>query len=192
MPYSEESSRRVFELIAKEAQSHFARISKSLEYIWSRRPSGDGHIFLSDAEFAAAMDTLINSFGHLALNVFDNGQKRSSENRSQYQVRLDRLKSLRTQSNDLDLSAFEDRSIRNRQINFDEWAAKLILKNPEATIISDLGLSHRGIFTSSPEFVYIRTYIFDEDKILHLGAEFDAKKLYETVLNVSKRAMQDL
>jgi hypothetical protein len=55
-----------------------------------------------------------------------------------------------------------------------------------------VGLSHREAVSSATGFIFIRVYVFSDDTLLHLGKEFDVKRLYEASLLMADRVLKNL
>jgi hypothetical protein len=189
MQVSQAAVDRAFSLIAGEGFSYLQRVNSALETIWTKRPEkiDTGYLVVSDAIVAEALHDLVLSFGSVSTLLFDRGSQRRSENASVYKIRMDRTHRVADALKGIDTAIYQDRAIRNRHVHSDEYIAKAIVANPGTCVLQDIALSERSAFSSEVGLLYIRVYIFSEDKLLHLNAEFDVKRLYETNLLISER-----
>lgn len=162
---------------------HLYGMDRALEKIWSKRPpSGEGYVLVSDGDMAKSIIEFVTDFGHVSTLLFDDGPKRTSENSATYRIRTERIAKVAQFFEAIDTSVFRDRRIRNRHFHADEYVAKSLAKHPNAVIIQDLAFNKRELINSQLPILFIRAYEFDTDTLLHLEAEFDVKKLYETSL----------
>lgn len=173
--------------LLREGRNALAEATLAIEYIWSRRvppdPDGGGYL-VSDGDMVTALRTLVMSFGLASTILFDGGARRRSENAGMFALRHDRVEHVRQLTADIDTAIFDQRSIRNKFAHVDEYLAKLLLRGP-ANWIVDLGLSRREMIRfNDAGGNYCRVYIFDEERLLHLGEEFDVRQAYEAMTAV--------
>jgi hypothetical protein len=187
--YSAAASERSFDVLWGDGLRYLHEMSRALEAIWAKRPTTPdvGYLLISDGDIPSAIIKFVTDFGHVSTLLFDEGLKRTSENGVLYRIRTERVKRATEFFDGIDLSVFKDRRIRNRHFHADEYVTKFLVNHPDAVIVQDLSVTERGLFSSDLPILYIRVYEYSNDLLLHLDAEFDAKKLYETTLQMIQR-----
>lgn len=176
---------RSFSFLVDEGAIALHQVRRAIEYIWAqRRPERGVGYFINDGEMINALRRLATNFGLSSMLLFDDGPKRSSENSQVFELRKDRIDRVRTLTSGIDTSIFAQRSLRNKFAHIDEYMEKAFLRNDAGWLIN-YGVSHRDLVKGeNGKLNYCRVYIFEEDKLLHLGEEFDVKEAYRVVGDV--------
>jgi hypothetical protein len=170
---------RSFSFLVDEGTIALHQVRRATDYIWSRRrPERGPGYFVNDGEMINALRRLVTNFGLASTILFDDGPKRTSENAGVYALRRDRVARVGALTSSIDTGIFAQRSIRNKFAHIDEYLAKAALRN-DAGWLLNIGISHRDLVTGeNGRLNYCRVYVFEEDKLLHLGEEFDVKEAY--------------
>ena len=188
MRYSAIASERARQVLWDDAVSHFERVARTLETIWSfRPPKRDGYALISQPEIVAAIQSLAVNFGLVASLMFDDGPKRSTENTAMHQMRVDRVQYFKDLLIGIDTSIYRDKSLRNRHLHADEYLCKMLAKSPASAIFQNIALSEKAAINATVPIIYVRVYAYGEDVLMHLGSEFDARQLYEANLLIAER-----
>jgi hypothetical protein len=137
---------------------------------------------MKSPEIAVTLSNLCYQAGLASTILFEDGSQGHYESDTAHNLRMERIEYVRAfcSAEGIKPTVLKDREMRNSLTHIDERLADALTEKDGVGWFIDVAVKDRSAFTL-PEGVdevrFCRSYISQEDKILHLGQELDLQKL---------------
>ena len=142
-------------------------------------------------EIPSTLSDLCYQAGLASTILFNDNPKGKMESEVAYNLRLERVQYISEICAKIDLSpvVLRDRDIRNSLTHIDEHIADILTSSQNAGWFIDVAVISKKEWVA-PEGIsinYIRSYIIEDDVIIHLGKELPVSVLREECVNLLQK-----
>lgn len=143
------------------------------------------NFYISDPPYLipSTLSNLCYQAGLASTILFDDCKKKRSESSTSYKLRIERVAYVKKwcATRGLKTPTLENRSMRNALTHIDEYMADALTKEGSTGWWIDSALKSRAEFMppAGIKMQFCRSYVNDEDKLLHLDKELSLKSLEE-------------
>ena len=142
-------------------------------------------------EIPSILSDLCYQAGLASTILFNDNQKGKMESEVAYNLRLERIQYMSEICAKIDLSLviLRDRDLRNSLTHIDEHIADILTSSQNAGWFIDVAVKSKKEWVA-PEGIsinYIRSYIIEDDVIIHLGKELPVSVLREECVNLLQK-----
>jgi hypothetical protein len=148
----------------------------------------EGNVMFVNSNIAPILQDLCSQAGIATSTLFNNGNKSRFESDLAYKLRVERIAYVKKLCDEQNFKpeTLTDREIRNSLIHIDERLADILTNEKYVGWFIDHVASIRNSFEPIEGITikYCRSYIHNENKILHLGNELDLTLLRQECLAI--------